>query len=252
MRLGQGNRSDLREGKALDRQLPGMLGHNDLTRLGDVEEAEGRACRTAHRRVVRAQRGADSADNDRSRVDSDANSKLSPVGPPHLVPHGLEALLYGKSGAERPVGMMLERSVAEEGHHSITQELVHRAAVLVHGLQHYVEGPVHDLADLLCIEMCGQRSEAGYIGEEHGDPFTLAAGAKGLAAGAAVVPASQALQGALGTAGARRRPGRANIPAEPRHVTDSRASHLSSSPPQYPKSNTGASAKCAKDKGGAS
>ena len=91
---------------------------------------------------------------------------------------------------------MLTRHVAEKRHDPVTQELVHRSIVLVHGLQDDVEGSLHDLADLLGIEPLGQGGEAGDVREEHAHLFALTARAEQVAASTAVLQTSQPLEGA--------------------------------------------------------
>src|SRR5262249_57139745 len=94
----------------------------------------------------------DVADDDRRRVDAHATPKREAVAPPHLVPHRLQALLDGESGPERSASVVLARRIPEDCHDTVTEELVHRPTVLVHGVQHDVEGPLHDLADLLGMQ----------------------------------------------------------------------------------------------------
>src|SRR2546425_1437427 len=115
---------------------------------------------------------------------------------PRLAAHCFEARLRGKGGAQRSAGMVLTWALSEERHDPVSQKLVHRPTVLVHGLQHDLEGAVHDPVDLLGIEPLGQGSEARDVREKYAHLFALTAGAKQVAARPAVVPASQPLQGA--------------------------------------------------------
>src|SRR5262249_10113465 len=127
--------------------------------------------------------------DDRSRVDAHAYPELETVTLPHLALHCLEALLHREGGAQRPAGMVLTRDVTEEGHDAVTQKLVDCPVMLVHDLQHDVEGPVHDLADLLWVELLGHCGEARDVREEHGDLFALTPGPQHVPASPTVVSA---------------------------------------------------------------
>src|SRR5262249_33605431 len=90
-------------------QLLRALTHDDLTRLGNAEEARRQVSRVTHRRVVRPQILTNGADHDAARVDPHARAKLDPVQPAYFVSQGLKPLLDRQGSVERPLGVILVR-----------------------------------------------------------------------------------------------------------------------------------------------
>ena len=98
---------------------------------------------------------------------------------------GNEGLLNGQSSVAGSLRMILvSYGSAEEGHDTIAPELVDGSLVPVDLIHQDTETAVHDLVDILRIELLGHGSEARHIREEDGHelPFTLdgAAGGKDL------------------------------------------------------------------------
>jgi len=73
-----------------------------------------------------------------------------------------------------PDGMVLMgQGGAEEGHDPIAGELVDGPLVAMDLLHQDLEAAVHDLVDLLGIQLLGEGGEGGHIGEEDGDELAL-------------------------------------------------------------------------------
>ena len=148
---------DLELAQILEDEKPGTEllrapAHDDLARFGEAEEARRQVGRVAHRRVVHAQIPTDGADHDEARVDPHAHAELDPVQPAHFVGQGLEPTLDRQGGAERPLGVILVRDRRpEQGHHSVTEELVDHAFVAVHLVEDHLEGAVHDGVDVFGV-----------------------------------------------------------------------------------------------------
>ncbi len=64
---------------------------------------------------------------------------------------------------------------AEQRHDAIAGELVHRAFPVVDGVQHELEGAVHQLMELLRVEGAGQLGRALHVDEEDGHVLPFAA-----------------------------------------------------------------------------
>jgi hypothetical protein len=63
---------------------------------------------------------------------------------------------------------------AEQRHQAVAEELVHGSLVAVDLRQHQLKGVIHDLMDVLGIEVLGQGGERRDIDEEDGDLLALA------------------------------------------------------------------------------
>src|SRR5262249_43393351 len=75
---------DLELAQLLEDEKPGTqllraLTHDDLTRLGNAEEARRQVSRVTHRCVVRPQILANGADHDATRIDPHTHAELDPV-----------------------------------------------------------------------------------------------------------------------------------------------------------------------------
>jgi len=140
---------------------------------------------------------------------------------PHLGEDpGLDEGLH--AGAQRQGGVQGARGVvlvhggqAEDGHHRIADELLHRPADALDRLPGDAEEPRHPLAQLLGVERRREARGAGDVGEEHGHHLALLghgrrAGQRGPAAAAGRRPAG-VVEPAGRTAHAQRPPRRPAI-----------------------------------------
>jgi hypothetical protein len=69
-----------------------------------------------------------------------------------------------------PQGIVLvQLRDAEHGHDRVSDELLHRAAVLLERASGFVEVAPHHAADCFRIKRLAESGGAGHVGEDHGD-----------------------------------------------------------------------------------
>jgi hypothetical protein len=161
--LGQDTERTGRLGLALELELSQVLdfeqaGDEPVGRLRDQDsvgrrrllQPGGQVRGVANRGVVHAQVVADATDDDRAAVNADSPLEVHAMARAYFVAHRLESLLDGERRQARAARRVLEgERRAEEGHHPIAQELVHRTLVAVDPLQDDLETTVHHCMHLL-------------------------------------------------------------------------------------------------------
>jgi hypothetical protein len=114
-------------------------------------------------------------DDDRARVDPDANRKVDVVGVLHLLGVRLDGPLDRERRAHCALGVVLvgDRR-AEEREHLVAHQLCNRALVAAHLLGH----EPHDLVDqelrALRAELLGDRGRTDHVGDQRRDDAALA------------------------------------------------------------------------------
>ena len=87
----------------------------------------------------------------------------------------LDPILHSQRRVAGPDGVVLVgEGRAEQGHDAVAHDLVHRALVVMDGLEHQLQDGVENLACLFGILVGQQLHRAFEIGEEHGDLLALA------------------------------------------------------------------------------
>ncbi len=120
------------------------------------------------------------ARHDLARVDADSQRERRPVVPLELVVQRLERLAQLGGGANRAQGVVLVHlGHAEDGHHGVADELLHRAAVLLDHRLGGLEVARQHVAQALRIEPLAERGRAGDVAEEDGDGLPLLARRRG-------------------------------------------------------------------------
>jgi hypothetical protein len=154
----------------------GRRRQQDRARIGGLLHAGGEIRREPLRGVVHAQVVADGTDDDGAAVeaepDLDAEALVTPqpggvLGEPAL---DLECRL-----ARAPRVVLVSDRRAEERHDPVACELVDRALPAMHGVEHDLEGAVHDHVEVFGVEGSGQLGRALHVDEEDGHLLALAA-----------------------------------------------------------------------------
>ena len=130
----------------------------------------------AHGRVIHPQIVPDAPHHHRTGVEADAHLKI-PARNPSLTfsLYSARAFLNGQGRMAGPLGMVLVgQGRTEQGHDPVAGELVDGPLILVDLIHQDPKAPVHDLVHFFGVELFGEGSEAGHIGKEHRDQFTLA------------------------------------------------------------------------------
>ncbi len=92
-----------------------------------------------------------------------------------------DRLAYGERCPDGPLGVVLaRRRRAEDRHHGVADELLHRAAVALELEAHALVIAGEDRPHVFGIELLGLRGEADEVGEEDGDDLALLLRARGL------------------------------------------------------------------------
>ena len=169
---GEGPR-DSKEKKSLVRRV-GVRGDQDGAGLGQGLHAGGQVGGVPDGGVVHAEVIADLAHHYRTGVEADAELERETVLSLDPLPVALHRLLDGQGGMTGPLGMVLVgQGGAEEGHHPVAGELVDGALVAVDLGHQDLEAPVHDLVDLLGVQLLGEGGVVGHVREEDGDDLAL-------------------------------------------------------------------------------
>ena len=143
--------------------------------LAERLQAGRRVHGIAERGVLDAAPGADRADDDRSRLDADADAE------PRHAPCGLDLarvlgdLLHDlQRRAHRALGVVLVRGRgAEQRQHAVSREVLDRPPERFDRPDHARQGVADDDLQLLGIQAFGEHGRADQIGEDRGDHASL-------------------------------------------------------------------------------
>jgi hypothetical protein len=118
---------------------------------------------------------ADSTDDDFPRVESHSDAHLDAMCTSYLVSIRLHGGLHRPARIASTRGMILVRHRgAEDGHHTITEHLIHRAFKAVHRVHHDVNGRVEELLGGFRVEVPNQLGGVFDVTEHHRDLLALA------------------------------------------------------------------------------
>ena len=147
-------------------EAEGRLPDQDLARGGGLLEAGGDVDRVAgHERLP----GRALSGHDLAGVDPDAQRDPRAEALLELGVQRRQALLHLPGGAHGPQRIVLVRERdAEDRHHRVPDELLHRSAVALDRASHLVEVGEHHLAHALGVDALAQRRRTGHVAEEHG------------------------------------------------------------------------------------
>src|SRR3990172_5343402 len=156
-------------------QVVGALADRPRPRLGQRLQARGQVHGVSLGGVVHAEVVPDLADDHEPRIHADPEGDPLAAAPLKLVadlPHGLLDRQRRFHRARRVV--LQGEGRAEQGHDPVAGELVHRALVPVDLRQHHLEEAIHQVVELLRVELLGEAGEVLEVGEEDGDLLALA------------------------------------------------------------------------------
>jgi hypothetical protein len=98
------------------------------------------------RGVIHPQVVANATYHDEPGVESQAQLQCDPVLNAQLVTIAIDRFSDCQGGLHSPEGMVLQgHRGPKECHQPITQELIHRALIAMHGISHEPQDAVHDL-----------------------------------------------------------------------------------------------------------
>ena len=127
------------------------------------------------RRVVHAQVIADLAHHHEPRVQANAHLQAEPALGLEGLGHVTDSALNAQGRVHGPAWTVFVRDGgAEQGHDPIAGVLVDRALEAVHLRRNTLEAAVDDLVHHFGVELLGECSEAGHVGEQDGDLLALA------------------------------------------------------------------------------
>lgn len=113
--------------------------------------------------------GGVDAHHDLSRVHADADGEPHPVLALQFGVESVEAGDHPAGGCQGPVGVVLvAHGDAEDGHHGVADELLHRSAVFLDPGPHQREVPERDRAQGLRVEPPRQGRGSDEVAEDHG------------------------------------------------------------------------------------
>ena len=103
-------------------------------------------------------------------VDADPDAQLGHFASGEAAVETLDGRLHLERRADRPQRVVLVRPrEAEDGHHGIADELLHRASVRLDGVAHRLVPGAHQFAQRFGIEPLPERGRTGQVAEEDTD-----------------------------------------------------------------------------------
>ena len=103
-------------------------------------------------------------------VDPDPDPQLRHLARLERGVHALDRTLHVEGGSHRPERVVLvDAREAEDGHHGVADELLHRAAVPLDGDPHLLVPRAHQLAQRLGVETLAEHGRIGQVAKEDAD-----------------------------------------------------------------------------------
>ena len=166
------------QGVDLDQALhqpQGGGGQQNAAGCGELLHARRQDRGQADGGVVHVQVVANGPHHDLSGVEPDAHLHRQAVGAAHLFGIAAQGVLHGQRGITGACGVVfVGQRRPEQRHDAITEHLVHRTLIAVHGLHHGVQGRVQDGPGLFRVEVADQLRRALEVGKQHRDLLALA------------------------------------------------------------------------------
>jgi len=135
------------------------------------------------------------AGDDLARIDAGAKRQRDAVGAVELVIQRRKRSAKVRGCAKGTQGIIfVHRRRTEDGHDSIPDELLDRAAMALEASSRHLEVARHHMAQRLGIELLAEHSRAGHIGEENGDRLPYLSGRRGRQRRATVVAEAGAVR----------------------------------------------------------
>jgi hypothetical protein len=149
------------ENKIGAHDLGNVLAHENLAGLRKGEQSRGQVRGIPDRGVIHAEVVADLADDHRTRVKPHAYLELDATLGAELVAVRGERALEAEGRVDRAQGVILVGDGrAEQGHEAVAEKLIDCSFVAVDLAEHQLKGSVHEVVDVLGIELFGQRGKA--------------------------------------------------------------------------------------------